>query len=109
MFLWLSKGELKGETENEIIAAQYRALQTKCQLKILQTERVSTYIISKQFDEAVRHIISTCPLLAKEHDRVCDHLHFNKCKKTGVTLDKNHLYYRVPKTVRESKITVLCN
>jgi hypothetical protein len=29
IFLWLSRGELKGETEIEIIAAQYQASQTK--------------------------------------------------------------------------------
>jgi len=28
-FLWLSKGELKAETESEIVAAQDQALQTK--------------------------------------------------------------------------------
>ena len=28
-FLWLSKGDLKAETESEIVAAQYQALQTK--------------------------------------------------------------------------------
>ena len=29
MFLWLSKGDLKAETESEIVAAQDQALQTK--------------------------------------------------------------------------------
>ena len=28
-FLWLSKGDLKAETESEIVAAQDQALQTK--------------------------------------------------------------------------------
>jgi len=28
-FLWLSKGDLKAETESEIVAAQDKALQTK--------------------------------------------------------------------------------
>ena len=28
-FLWLSKGDLKAETESEIVAAQYQALQMK--------------------------------------------------------------------------------
>ena len=41
-FLWLSRGELKGETESEITAAQYEAIQTKYHAtKILQTERDS--------------------------------------------------------------------
>jgi len=28
-FLWLSKGDLKAETESEIVAAQHQALNTK--------------------------------------------------------------------------------
>jgi len=39
-FLWLSKGELKAETESEIVAAQDQALQTKYYAtKILSTDR----------------------------------------------------------------------
>jgi len=38
-FLWLSKGDLKTETESEIVAEQDRALQTKYYAtKILNTE-----------------------------------------------------------------------
>ena len=38
-FLWLSKGDLKAETESEIVAAQEQALQTKYYAKkILSTE-----------------------------------------------------------------------
>jgi len=38
-FLWLSKGDLKAETETEIVAAQGQALQTKYYAtKILNTE-----------------------------------------------------------------------
>jgi hypothetical protein len=38
-FLWLSTGDMKGETESETIAAQDQALQTKYRrTKILQTE-----------------------------------------------------------------------
>jgi len=37
--LWLSTGDLKGETRSEIMAAQDQALQIKyCATKILQTE-----------------------------------------------------------------------
>jgi hypothetical protein len=37
--LWLSRGDLKGGTEREIVAAQYQALQTEYYAtKILQTE-----------------------------------------------------------------------
>jgi hypothetical protein len=39
IFLWLLKGDLKAETESEIVAAQDQALQTKYYAtKILNTE-----------------------------------------------------------------------
>ena len=47
-------GDLKGETESEIIAAQRQALQTKYHVtKILQTETDSKCRLSKQFDAKV--------------------------------------------------------
>ena len=56
----------------------------------------------KQFDEAVEHILSACPILAKEqyikrHDRVCAQLHFNIGKEIGAKLDYKHWYDFVPK------------
>jgi len=39
-FLWLSKGDLKAETESEILAAQDQAIKTKYYAtKILNTDR----------------------------------------------------------------------
>ena len=92
-FLWLSKGDLKAETETEIVAA----FQTKYYAtKILNTETDSKCRLCQQFDETIDHIISECLILAKEqytkrHDRVCAQLHFNICKETGVQLDKKKL------------------
>ena len=38
-FLWLLRGDLKGETESEIMTAQHQALQSKYHAtKLLQTE-----------------------------------------------------------------------
>jgi len=80
-FLWWSRGDLKGETEGEIIAAQDQALQTKYRTtQILQTEKNSKCRLCKQFHDTMKHIISTCPILAKEqcikiYDRVCAQLH----------------------------------
>jgi len=75
-FLWLAKGGLKAETESEIVAAQDQALQTKYYAtKILNIEIDSKCRLCQQFDERIDHIISACPILAKEqytkrHDRV---------------------------------------
>jgi hypothetical protein len=96
-FLWLSKGDLKAETQSEIVAAQDQALQTKYYAtKILNTETDSKCSLCQQFYETTEHIISACPILAKEQyikrlDRVCAQLHFNICKETGVKLDQKTL------------------
>jgi len=89
-FPWLLKGDLKAETESEIVAAQDQALQTKYYAaNILNTETDSKCRLFQQFDDTIDHIISACPIMAKEkyikrHDKVCAQLHFNICKETGV-------------------------
>ena len=116
--LWLLGGDLKGETESEIIAAQDQTLQTKYgATKMLQTETESNCRLCKQFDETVEHIISTCPVLAKEqcinrYDRVCAQLHCNIRKEIGIKLDIELWYDHVPKSVEtshEGKVTILWN
>jgi len=117
-FLWLSKGDLKAETESEMVAAQDQALQTEYYAtKILNTDTDSECRLCQQFDETTDHRISACPILAKEqlikrHDTVCAQLHFDICMETGVQLDKQHRYEYVPKSVETSqggKVTVLWN
>ena len=99
-FLWLSKGDLKAETESGIVAAQDQAIQTKYYAtNILNTETDSKCRLCEQCDETIDHIISACPILVKRHDRVCAQLHFSICKETGVQLDKKHWYEHVPKSV----------
>ena len=66
-FLWLSKGDLKAETEIEIVAAQDLAIQTKYYAtKILNTETDNKCRLCQQFDETTHHKISACPILANE-------------------------------------------
>jgi flagellar biosynthesis chaperone FliJ len=104
-FLWLSKGDLKAETESEIVAAQDQALNTKYHAtKILHTETDSKCRLCQQIDETIDHIISACSTLAKEqyvkrYDKVSAQIHFNICKERGVQLDKKHWYEHVPKSV----------
>jgi protoporphyrinogen oxidase len=89
-FFWLTKGDLNAETESEIVAAQEQVLHMKYYVsKILNTETNSKCRLCQQFDETIDHIISACPILAKEqfikqHDRLSAQLHFNICKETGV-------------------------
>jgi len=66
-FLWLSKRDLKAETESEIVVAQDQALNTKYYAtKILHTEMDSKCRLCQQHNETIDHIISACPILAKE-------------------------------------------
>jgi hypothetical protein len=71
--------------------------------------------LCQQFDETIDHIVSACPILAKEqyikrHDSVCAQIHFNICKETGVHSEKKHWYEHVPESVETGQggnVTVL--
>ena len=70
-----------------------------------------------KLDETIDHIISACPVLAKQqyvkrHERVSAQIHYNECKETGIQLDKKHWYEHVPKSVvttQGGKVTILWN
>jgi hypothetical protein len=67
-FFWLSKGDLKAETESEKVAAQDQALNTKCcATKIPHTETDSKCRLCQQLDETIDHITSACPVLPKNN------------------------------------------
>jgi hypothetical protein len=117
-FIWLSKGDLKAETEEEIVAAQDQALNTKYYaVKILNAETDSKCRLCQQHDETIDHIISACPILAKEqyikrHDKVSAQIHFDVCKEIGMQLDKKHWYEHVPNSVVTNqgvKVTIQWN
>jgi hypothetical protein len=117
-FLCLSKGDLKAETESDIVAAQDRALNTKrCATKLLHTETDSKCRLCQQLDQTIDHIISACPVLAKEqyvqrHNRVSAQINFDICKELGVQLDKKHWFEYVPKSVvttEGGKVPILWN
>jgi hypothetical protein len=118
MFLWRSRGDMKEETESEIIATKDQALQTKYHAtKILQTEMLSKCRLCHQSDETVEHIIAACTILVKQpyikrDNRVYTQVHFNMYKETGVKLDYERWYDHVPKlieTSREGKEITLWN
>ena len=65
-FLWLSKGDLKAETESKTVAAQDQTLNTKYYAtKILHTQTDTKCRLCQQLDETIDHIISAYPILAK--------------------------------------------
>ena len=97
-FLWLSREDLKGKTESEIIAAQDQTLQAKyLATNLLPTETDSKCRHSKQFDKTGEHIITACPIVAKDqyikrHGIMCAQLCVNLCKEIGVKLDNKQWY-----------------
>jgi hypothetical protein len=116
IFLWLMNGDLKAETESEIVAPQDQVLQMKyCKTKIFNSETHSKCRLCHQFEETIDHIIPAFPILAKRqylktHGRVSAQIHFNICKETRVQFVTNYMYEQVPKsaeTSRGGKVTLL--
>ena len=67
-FLWPSWGDLKAETEREIIASEDQALQTKYHATTtLKTEADRKRRLCQKYDETIYHIISTCPQWQKNN------------------------------------------
>ena len=75
-YRWLKFGDIKGETESIIVAAQYQAIRTNhFKNKILEEEIESKCWLCKQHEETIDHLASGCPILAKNeylmrHDKV---------------------------------------
>ena len=93
-YRWLKSGDIKGETESTIVAAQEQEISTNCfKNKILKEETESKCRLCKQY-ETIDHLTSGCPFLAKNeylmrHDKVCSHLHYSIYKALGIeTTDK---------------------
>ena len=100
IFLWLTKGDLKAETESEIVAAQDQTLHVKYYgNKIQKTQIDSKCRLCQQFNETIDRIITACPTLAKErHDRVCAQIHYSICKEMAVRVGKRNTGTNVCKT-----------
>ena len=63
---WLKSGDIKGETESTIVAAQDQANSTHYfKNKILKQEIESKCRLCKLQEETIDHLTSGCPILAK--------------------------------------------
>ena len=77
----LKSGDIKGETESTIVAAQDQAISINYfKNKIFKEETESKCRLCKQHEETIDHLTSGCPILAKNeylmrHNKVCTHLH----------------------------------
>jgi hypothetical protein len=112
---WLKSGDIKGETESTILAAQDQAISTNYfKNKILKEEIESKCRLCNQHEETIDHLTSGCPVLAKNkylmrHNKVCTHLHYSICKALGIETTYKW-YTHIPKPVyEEGDVTVLWN
>ena len=65
-YRWLKSGDIKGETESIIVAAQEQAISTNYfKNKIFKEETESKCRLCKQHEETIDHLTSGCPILAK--------------------------------------------
>jgi hypothetical protein len=114
-YRWLKFGDIKGETESTIVAAQDQAISTNYfKRKILKEEIESRFRLCKEYDETIDHLILGCPILATNeyvirHDKVCTHLHYLICKTLGIEKTENW-YSHIPESIcQHADITVLWN
>ena len=79
--MWLRKGNLKGETESFLIAAQNNTIRTNHnKARIDTTQQNSKCKLCSDRDETITHIISKCSKLAQKeyksrHDSVGKGIH----------------------------------
>jgi len=90
---WLSKANLKVETEALITACQEQAVTTNyIKAKIMKTHTDQKCRLCRSHDETIHHVISGCPILAKKaylerHNTVAAHLHWNICREYGIKVN----------------------
>ena len=65
-YCWLKSGDIKGETESTIVAAQDQAIsKNSFKNKILKEGIEIKCRLCKQHEETIDHLTSGCPILAK--------------------------------------------
>jgi hypothetical protein len=110
---WLTKGDLKRETENLLIAAQDQALNTNSIKKSIykQVESDKCRMCGKKV-ESVTHIVSACEVLAQKdykrrHDKVALNLHWCLCKKYGFKSNDKWYQHEPERVLENDKAKIL--
>ena len=107
-WIWLTKGNLKKETECLLMAAQDQALRTNLiKAKIDKSHDDPKCRMCREGDESVTRIISQCKKLAEKeyktrHDNVAKAVHWELCKKNGLE-HAEKWYEHVPESVMENE------
>ena len=105
---WLSKGNLKRETESLLIAAQNNAIRTNhIKARIDKTQQNSNCSLCGDRDETINHIISECCKIAQKeyktrHDWMGKVIHWELCKKLKFD-HTNKWYMHHPASVQENE------
>jgi hypothetical protein len=111
---WLESGNIKGETESTIVAAQDQAFSTNYfKNKILKQEVESKCRLCKQHEETIDHLTSGCPILAKNgylmrHDKVCTHFNYSICKALGTETTDKWYTHTCPSQCVKKELSQFC-
>jgi hypothetical protein len=96
---WLKFGDVKGQVEMTLVAAQDRTLSTnRCKKKILKVK--TDYV--KNTKKTTDHVTSGCPILAKNEYII----NVSICRKLDVEVSLNR-YSHMPKALREQEDTTV--
>ena len=110
---WLSKGDLKRETESLLMAAQEQALNTNSVKKeiygVIGSEKCR---LCGEKVESVTHIVSACKMLAQKeykrrHDKVCLNLHWSLCKKYGMEVEEKWYKHKPEAVIQNEDVKIL--
>ena len=110
---FLSKGDLKRETESLILAAQEQALNTNAINKnIYGLDCTDRCRLCGTELETATHIVSACSVLAqreykRRHDKVCANLHWNLCRKFDVDVTEKWYQHQPERVVENEKVKIL--
>jgi hypothetical protein len=63
-YRWLKFGNIKGETESTIVAAQDQAISTNYFKRKILKEEIDRFRLCKEYEETTDHLTSGCPILA---------------------------------------------
>ena len=111
---WITRGELKKETEGMLMAAQDQALRTRYIQNKIDGQASMSPMCRKceQKMETINHVISECPALAqneykRRHDIVAKTLHWKICKEYNIPCPEKWYNHIPEKVVENDRMKIL--
>ena len=112
-FMWLKSSSLKAETEGFIFAAQDQSLKTKNYIaKVMKTGSDPLCRYCGQFDETIDHLVSGCPILAKNeyierHNKVGQYIHWKVSQWYGLPTADSWYKQQTPPVIENGRSKIL--